>query len=365
MRYRDLIQFDPIESVIQLRHADEAAAARRLVATYIVGDGMAERLTGLAIPQLRFDEPADNRGLLVVGDYGTGKSHLMSVISAVAEREELVDELDPRVREAARPIAGKFKVARTELGATTMNLRDFVCSTLEDALETWGVESGFRFPPPDEIPNHKGAFEDMMTAFHGRHPEQGLLLVVDELLDYLRTRNDQQLVGDLTFLREVGEVCKDLRFRFVAGVQEAIFDSTRFAHVAGSVRRVQDRFEQLRIAREDIKHVVAQRLLKKSDEQRAKVSGVPPAVHEVLRTDERETGGLRAAVPRAPRLHRHLRGAVGRREAAGAEDPLVDHGGPTRRRAARRAPRPHRLRRILGGRCAERLRFVPSRKFRR
>ena len=272
MRYRDLIQFDPIESVIQLRHADEAAAARRLVATYIVGDGMAERLTGLAIPQLRFDEPADNRGLLVVGDYGTGKSHLMSVISAVAEREELVDELDPRVREAARPIAGKFKVARTELGATTMNLRDFVCSTLEDALETWGVESGFRFPPPDEIPNHKGAFEDMMTAFHGRHPEQGLLLVVDELLDYLRTRNDQQLVGDLTFLREVGEVCKDLRFRFVAGVQEAIFDSTRFAHVAGSVRRVQDRFEQLRIAREDIKHVVAQRLLKKSDEQRAKVS---------------------------------------------------------------------------------------------
>jgi len=30
------------------------------------------------------------------------------------------------------------------------------------------------------------------------------------------------------FLREVGEVCKDLRFRFMAGVQEAIFDSPRF-----------------------------------------------------------------------------------------------------------------------------------------
>ena len=272
LRYRDLIQFDPIETVVQLRHADEEAAARSLVTTYVIGEEMAQRLTGVAIPQLRFDEPADNKGLLIVGDYGTGKSHLMSVVSAVAEREELAEALDSRVREAMGPIAGRFKVARTELGATTMDLRSFVCSTLEGALESWGVEGGFRFPPSDKIPNHKGAFEDMMTAFHGRYPEQGLLLVVDELLDYLRSRNDQELVQDLNFLREVGEVCKDLRFRFMAGVQEAVFDSARFAHVASSVRRVQDRFAQLRIAREDIKHVVAERLLRKSDEQRARVT---------------------------------------------------------------------------------------------
>ena len=272
MKYRDLIQFDPIETVVQLRHADEVEAARRLVATYVVSDQMAERLSGLAIPQLRFDQPADNRGLLVVGDYGTGKSHLMSMISAVAEREELADELDSRIRQEMKPIAGRFKVARTELGATTMDLRTFVCSTLEDALEDWGIEGGFRFPPPDKIPHHKGAFEDMMTAFHSHYPERGLLLVVDEFLDYLRSRDDRELVQDLNFLREVGEVCKDLRFRFIAGVQEAIFDSARFEHVASSVRRVQDRFDQLRIAREDIKHVVAERLLRKSDEQRARVA---------------------------------------------------------------------------------------------
>jgi hypothetical protein len=29
---------------------------------------------------------------------------------------------------------------------------------------------------------------------------------------------------DLTFLREIGEVCKDLRFRFIAGLQETLFD---------------------------------------------------------------------------------------------------------------------------------------------
>ena len=88
--------------------------------------------------------------------------------------------------------------------------------------------------------------------------------MVDELLDYLRTRKDQELILDLNFLREVGEVCRDLRFRFIAGVQEAIFDSPRFAFVADSIRRVKDRFEQVQIARSDVKYVVAERLLKKN-----------------------------------------------------------------------------------------------------
>ncbi len=111
----------------------------------------------------------------------------------------------------------------------------------------------------------------MMAAFHQEYPDNGLLLVVDELLDYLRTRKDQELILDLNFLREIGEVCKDLCFRFIAGVQEAIFDSPRFSFVADSIRRVKDRFEQLLIARKDVKFVVAERLLKKTAEQQANI----------------------------------------------------------------------------------------------
>nr|WP_323745476.1 DUF6079 family protein [Parvivirga hydrogeniphila] len=44
VKYRDLIQFEPIESVVQLRDADEAAADRQLVSTYVISDEMAERL---------------------------------------------------------------------------------------------------------------------------------------------------------------------------------------------------------------------------------------------------------------------------------------------------------------------------------
>jgi len=50
---------------------------------------MAERLRDIVFPNLQFDRPTDNKGLLVMGNYGTGKSHLMSVISSIAEHADL------------------------------------------------------------------------------------------------------------------------------------------------------------------------------------------------------------------------------------------------------------------------------------
>lgn len=270
MKYGDLIQFDPIETVIQLRDADKSIAANLLVKTYVISDEMAERLIQLVIPQMQFEYPFDNKGLLVVGNYGTGKSHLMSVVSGLAADASLLDGVKhPGVQDAAKQIAGRFKVIRTEIGATTMSLRDIIVAELEENFDKLGVD--YVFPDANTITSHKRAFEDMMEKFGEAFPDKGLLLVVDELLDYLRSRRDQELILDLNFLREVGEVCKDLRFRFIAGVQEAIFDSPRFAFVADSVRRVKDRFEQILIARSDVKFVVAERLLKKTTEQQAKI----------------------------------------------------------------------------------------------
>lgn len=270
MKYGDLIHFEPIETVVQLRDADEAPAARQLVQTYVISEEMAEKLVDLVIPQLQFEQPTDNKGLLVVGNYGTGKSHLMSVISGLAENPDLAANLsNSDVADAAGKIGGRFKVVRTEIGATTMSLRDILVAELEEHLATMGVS--YSFPSADQVSNNKRSFEEMMSAFHHEFPDHGLLLVVDELLDYLRTRKDQELILDLNFLREIGEVCKDLRFRFMAGVQEAIFDSPRFSFVADSIRRVKDRFEQVLIARKDVKFVVAERLLKKTGEQQAKI----------------------------------------------------------------------------------------------
>src|ERR1035437_10320607 len=140
MKYSELIQFEPIESVVQLREADSASDARRLVETFGIAERMAELLGDLVFPQLQFTKPADNKGILVVGNYGTGKSHLMAVVSSIAEHGDPRSCLtNPRVAGQAAAIAGRFRVIRAEIGSTTMSLRDIVCSVLEDGLAGLGV----------------------------------------------------------------------------------------------------------------------------------------------------------------------------------------------------------------------------------
>ena len=140
MKYGELIHFDPIESVVQLRDADKASAAQQFVSTYVISEEMAERLTQLVFPQMQFELPVDNKGILIVGNYGTGKSHLMSVVSSLAADATLLTVLThPGVAESAKQIAGRFKVIRTEIGATTMSLRDILIAELEEKLEKLGV----------------------------------------------------------------------------------------------------------------------------------------------------------------------------------------------------------------------------------
>jgi len=269
MKYGDLVEFHPIDTVIQLKDADNHGMAETLVKSYVISDAMADKLAHVVVPNLRVPQRAES-GLMVIGNYGTGKSHLMSLISAVAEDAEMLRFIQRAdVATALEPIAGKMKVVRTEIGAVDTPLRDIIVMKLEEGLRSMGVQ--FTFPPVDKIANNKDALESMMAAFEAVYPDSGLLLVLDELLDYLRSRTEQALILDLGFLRELGETVENTRFRFMSGLQESLFDSGRFQHVAASLRRVQQRFALVPIDRTDVTYVVEERLLKKTPEQKALV----------------------------------------------------------------------------------------------
>lgn len=167
---------------------------------------MAERLAEVMIPQLSFDIAVDHKGVLVVGNYGTGKSHLMSVLSLVAEDATYLPHLrHPKVAKAAEGIAGKFKVHRIEI-SSEMSLRDIVTGGLMIFLDKLGVD--YAFPPADQVVNNKAAFEEMMAIFAEVYPDHGILLVVDELLDYLRSRKDHALVLRKRFETFLADRCK-------------------------------------------------------------------------------------------------------------------------------------------------------------
>ncbi len=264
MKYRDLVNFDKITEIIQLRESGDADKARELVRSYVVSDAMALRFQNIVFEQLRWDNPVEHFGMLVVGNYGTGKSHLLSVISALASDADMVQHLRNKdVRDAAASVSGKFKVIRCEIGAVKTPLRDIFAGRLQEFLDENGVD--FAIPPADAgLADNKGWIEEMMAAFQEKFPDHGLLFVIDEMLDYLRGLPERELTLAFGLMREIGEIAQTSRLRFVAGVQEAIFDSARFSFVADSLRRVSQRFRTIPIERNDVKYVVTERLLSKT-----------------------------------------------------------------------------------------------------
>lgn len=268
MKYSDLISFHPIEDVIQLVTADDKNKAREYVKTYVMSDTMAESLQAPVIDQLQMDEVVDNKGVLIVGNYGTGKSHLMSVISAIATDADNVQYLqNKKFAEQVKPIAGKFEVLRIEIGGVVMPLYDVIMGYVQEDFEKRGID--FDVPEYSSVKSIKSVVKDMMMAFSKKYPDKGYLIVVDEFLSYLSSRNEREIVLDLEFFRALGEMCSKSSLRVMFGMQEKIFDNPRFSFVADTLKHVSDRFTQLIITKEATSYVVSERILKKTPEQKA------------------------------------------------------------------------------------------------
>ncbi|WP_312640283.1 DUF6079 family protein [Hydrogenoanaerobacterium sp.] len=269
MKYSELISFSPIESTLQLIQSNSNKAEEiNNIKTYVMSDGMAQNLKAPVIDQLQMDEVVDNKGVLIVGNYGTGKSHLMSIISSIAKDADNLQYLQNNVfAKDMECIAGKFEVLRIEIGGVTMSLREILFGFIEDDF----AQRGINFETPDfaTVRDNKKLIKDMMMAFAEKYPDKGYLIVVDEFLSYLTSRDERQIVLDLEFFRALGEMCSKSKLRVVFGVQEKIFDNPRFSFVSDTLKHVSDRFTQLIITKEATSYVVSERILKKSPQQKA------------------------------------------------------------------------------------------------
>ena len=268
MKYSELISFKPIEDTIQLITAEDREKAKEYVKTYVMSDAMAENLKVPVLDQLQMSEVVDNKGVLIVGNYGTGKSHLMSVISSIANDADDIKLLqNKKFAKDIECIAGKFEILRIEIGGVTMPLREIICGHIEEDFHKRGIS--FQMPDFSKVKDNKKLIKDIMLAFADKYPDKGYMIVVDEMLAYLSTRNERQIVLDLEFFRAMGEMCSKSKLRIMVGLQEKIFDNPKFSFVADTLQHVSDRFTQVIITKEATAYVVSERILKKNDKQKA------------------------------------------------------------------------------------------------
>ncbi len=81
----------PITEVVKFSRTSETDYQKNLVSTFVFSDTFKDHLIPLMVKNLDFNYSGESFGIQVVGNYGTGKSHLMSLVSLIAENPDLLN----------------------------------------------------------------------------------------------------------------------------------------------------------------------------------------------------------------------------------------------------------------------------------
>ncbi len=269
MKYNELLNFEPITEVVKFSRTGDTEYQKSLIKTFVFSKAFSENLIPLIVKNLNFTNKQESFGLQIVGNYGTGKSHLMSLISLIAENIDLIELItEEKPKQELKKIAGKFMVLRFELGHQE-SLWEVISFKIEEYLSKIGIV--FSFDGHGAI-SYFEKIQLMMADFEDKYPDKGFMIVIDEMLAYLKGRSTaDKLNSDLQVLQALGQACDSSKFKFVFGVQEMIYHASEFQFAAKMLQKVNDRYKDIMITKEDVAFIVKNRLLKKDEHQKQKI----------------------------------------------------------------------------------------------
>jgi energy-coupling factor transporter ATP-binding protein EcfA2 len=265
---RDLIHFEEVDEVIKLRKAEQA---EEIVEKYVISEGLQRNL--LYIFELL--SGVTHKSFNVVGNYGTGKSHLLAFMAALLERPEMRSHVsDSDVRAAAEKLERRYLIVKFELGAAAeVSLRKiFFDQVYSQLLEEYDIE--VKQVDLTEDYDNKQNVLDILAGIKSEDPEAGLVVIVDEISDFLKQKSKQEMSYDLALLRELGEISQESDFLYIGAMQEHVFSDPRYVDQAESIARVSQRFVTVTITKEDVAQVLTNRVVRKDADQRLQLQNL-------------------------------------------------------------------------------------------
>ena len=268
MKYKELIKFEPINDVIKFNKLDSSDYRKSLIETFVFSKSYEESYIPVICKNLDFvNNNQETMGIQIVGSYGTGKSHLMSLFSIIAEDESYLQYVkNENAKTQLAKIAGKYNVLRFELGNST-DLWSVLSYQIDKYFEQIGFD--FKLSNEDARETYINRINKMLAYYEEKFPNKGFMIVIDEMLSYLKGRSGSaNLNEDLAVLQAFGHASDRSKFRIVFGVQELIYKSPEFQFAANMLNQVQDRYRDLTITKEDVLFIVQERLLSKDEHQK-------------------------------------------------------------------------------------------------
>ncbi|MDP9389629.1 MAG: DUF6079 family protein, partial [Actinomycetota bacterium] len=241
----ELVDVADVDTVVRLD-----GTAGRLAELVLTGDVVAS-LTAV----LEAASSTSGAGFFVVGPFGSGKSHFLAAVGEVLSAPSASVRLpgwDSRLRqlaEAARPSAA-VAVPLVEYRAGA-GLEDVVGERAWRALGQ---------PAPEAGTDRLAAWDGFLAAAHeaGR---AGVVVLLDELSEFLRAKQGPALTEDLRFLQFLGEWARTRPVVVLGALQESIEEVANVSQ--RELSRIRDRYgPSLTLSMRHVEDLVRGRLVR-------------------------------------------------------------------------------------------------------
>lgn len=257
IRIGDLVEVPEIKTVIQLKDLERADLRRMILDSFVV---TAEVSKSLEMVLNSLVKP-EGRGAFLKGNFGSGKSHFLGMLSLLLRYPEswasLVQQ-EPSLEVFRQPLGSKkFLVVEISLiqHRGTEFLEDIF---LKEIFRELSLRMGRSFEGKE---SRKETFEEIRKAII-RLGLSGLVLLVDELSEFLRSKADAHAYReDIRFLQYLGEEASSFPLWVVASLQEWIEETGEISQDA--FNKIKDRYPvRLTLGRAHIEELVSHRLIR-------------------------------------------------------------------------------------------------------
>ncbi len=219
LRLREVVGVRSHPTVVRLDHLQSETAAW-ISASYYLTDDVRAHLQALGAAL----ERPTGCGIFLIGQYGSGKSHLLAYVAQQLSQPAAVDKTLPVALRGGSPWP---KLQRHVVAISLLN--HSAERRLEDVvLEALQLTAG--------LADRRQTWSELLRRF-----PQGLLLLMDELSEFLRSKSTPAAFHeDIRFLQFLGEWAQDHPLWILAALQEQIEHVGDLEH--GLYRKIKDRY---------------------------------------------------------------------------------------------------------------------------
>jgi hypothetical protein len=183
MKIKDLFEYEDIQDVIEIGKIQNE---KELIEKFVISPDLEKEL----IDFLDILGEKKHKSVNIIGNYGTGKSHLLAFISLVFSKPDLIDYIQSvKIKDKLKKFKREFIVVKYELPATQAKslASIFFYRVKKQLKENYDIDIR-EIDVDDENKDTKELVDEILNKVKEKNPTAGLMVIFDEFSDFLKQK---------------------------------------------------------------------------------------------------------------------------------------------------------------------------------